>query len=312
LEAEAAAQADTHPSATKNRRSSWSLTRITDISASWLLAGAAAFLILGMAAVVLFLARPGVRTFSFVSPANFLAGRTWSPASNFFGAAPLWVGSLATSVLATAVAAPVGVISAVFIVEIGPPPIVRLLRSAVELFASIPSVVYGFLGLTLLVPALQRRPGDTGLGILPAGLVLAIMALPTIVTVSADALAAQPRARREAALALGATRWQSTWGVLVPAATPGIVAGVIFGFARAMGETMAVQMVIGNAAVMPRGITTPAATLSSEIVMEMANTIPGTPQNDVLFALALLLLVGSAVLIAIARRVARRAGGANA
>ena len=178
-------------------------------------------------------------------------------------------------------------------VEISPRNGEKILQPVIELLFGIPSVVYGFIGLSVIVPAVRSVFGGTGFGILAGTFVLFIMILPTVTTMTVDALRAVPRHYREASLALGATRWQTIYKVVLRAAVPGILTAVVFGMARAFGEALAIQMVIGNAALMPTSLVTPASTLTSILSMGIGNTIMGTVQNNVLWSLALILLLMS-------------------
>lgn len=177
--------------------------------------------------------------------------------------------------------------------EISPKNGTKILQPVIELLVGIPSVVYGFIGLSVIVPFIRGIFGGTGFGILAGTFVLFVMILPTVTTMTVDALKAVPRHYREASLALGATRWQTTYKVVLRAAIPGILTAIVFGMARAFGEALAIQMVIGNAALMPTSFTTPAATLTSILTMGIGNTIMGTVENNVLWSLALILLLMS-------------------
>ena len=182
-----------------------------------------------------------------------------------------------------------------------------ILKPAVGLYMAIPSVVYGFIGLTVVVPFVREFfQLSTGFGLFTAGAILAIMILPTIISISEDALQAVPRSLEEASLALGATRWQTIWRVLVPAALPGILTSVILAMARAVGETMAVQMVIGNTPQLAKSLFMPTSTLPSEIVVEMGNTPFGSAWGNSLFLMALVLLLMSLGMILLIRRMAQR------
>jgi phosphate transport system permease protein len=178
-------------------------------------------------------------------------------------------------------------------VEISPKQGQKILQPVIELLVGIPSVVYGFIGLSVIVPFVRSIFGGTGFGILAGTFVLFIMILPTVTTMTVDALKAVPRHYREASLALGATRWQTIYKVVLRAAVPGILTAVVFGMARAFGEALAIQMVIGNAALLPTSLVTPASTLTSILTMGIGNTIMGTVENNVLWSLALILLLMS-------------------
>ena len=182
-----------------------------------------------------------------------------------------------------------------------------MMRPALDLYVAIPSVVYGYIGLTLLVPFLRETfHVQTGFGVLSASLVLAIMILPTIISLSDDAIRAVPKPLEEASLALGATYWQTLYRVIVPAALPGILTAVVLAMARAVGETMAVQMLIGNTPLVAKSLFAPASTMTSNIVVEMGNTMFGSTWSNALFLMALVLLVLSLGMILIIRRLGER------
>lgn len=250
-----------------------------------------------------FVASKGLATF-FVDKVNFfdfLFGTKWNPSQigengqPLVGALPMIVGSFLVTFLSAIVATPFAIGAAVFMVEISPKQGQKILQPVIELLVGIPSVVYGFIGLTVIVPAVRSVFGGTGFGILAGTFVLFIMILPTVTTMTVDALKSVPRHYREASLALGATRWQTTYKVVLRAAVPGILTAVVFGMARAFGEALAIQMVIGNAALLPTSLVTPASTLTSILTMGIGNTIMGTVENNVLWSLALILLFMSLV-----------------
>ena len=178
----------------------------------------------------------------------------------------------------------------------------------IELLAGIPSVVYGFLGVTIIVPAIRTVFGGAGFGILAGILVLFVMVLPTITSLTIDALKGVPAQYRQASLALGATWWQTTSKVILRAATPGILTAIIFGMARAFGEALAVQMVIGNAVLMPHNLISPAATLTSQLTSQLGNTVNGTLANNALWSLALFLLLMSLAFNLVVRIIGKRKG----
>lgn len=274
----------------------------------------AALVIVLALSIIVFISAKGLATFAKdgVNPLRFLTGKVWRPDAGpdaggpQFGILPFLTGSLAVSLLAIVLATALGIPTALFLAEIAPRQASQLLQPTIELFAGIPSVVYGWLGLTILVPAVRSHLGGMGFSVLSAGIVLSAMILPTIVTISADSLRAVPRELREAALALGATRWQAVAGVVLPAALPGVVAGLVLGIARAFGETLAVQMVIGNARLIPSSLLAPAATLTTGITMEMGNTVAGSVWNDALWSMALVLLAVSLLFILAIRSLGRR------
>lgn len=226
-----------------------------------------------------------------------------------FGIAPFLIGSLVVSLFAVILSAPLSVVAAFFIAEIAPKTGGRYLQPAIELLAGIPSVVYGWIGLSVLVPLIRKMFGGMGFSVLAAGLVLAVMILPTIVSVATDRIKALPYSYKEASYALGSTRWQLIRKILLPAALPGIMTGVILGLSRAFGEALAVQMVLGNVRQIPRSIIEPATTLTSGITMDMGYTVMGSAWNNVLWTMALLLLLMSFVFIIVIRLVSKRSVG---
>lgn len=230
---------------------------------------------------------------------DFLFGTSWNPSQvgpdgkPMVGALPMITGSFIVTFLSAIIATPFAIGAAVFMTEISPKNGTKILQPVIELLVGIPSVVYGFIGLSVIVPFVRNVFGGTGFGILAGTFVLFVMILPTVTTMTVDALKSVPRHYREASLALGATRWQTIYKVVLRAAVPGILTAVVFGMARAFGEALAIQMVIGNAALMPTSLTTPASTLTSILTMGIGNTIMGTIENNVLWSLALILLLMS-------------------
>lgn len=222
-----------------------------------------------LALITVFIFKEGISLFlNGVSPWKFISGTDWLPTKNVFGIFPMIIGSIYVTVGALVIGVPLGIACAIFMSEIAPGP-GKLLKPAVEVLAGIPSVVYGFIGLISIVPFIRERVGGPGLSILAASIILGIMILPTVTSISYDAIMAVPRSYRLASFAVGATHWQTIVRVVLPAASSGIMASVILGIGRAFGETMAVIMVIGNAPQIPRAITEPARTLTSNIALEM-------------------------------------------
>lgn len=252
-------------------------------------------------AIFYFVASKGLATFFVdkVKLSEFLFGTEWNPSSvneqgqPLVGAMPMILGSFIVTFLSALIATPFAIGAAVFMTEISPKLGTKVLQPVIELLVGIPSVVYGFIGLSVIVPAVRSVFGGSGFGILAGTFVLFVMILPTVTSMTVDALKAVPRHYREASLALGATRWQTIYKVVLRSAVPGILTAVVFGMARAFGEALAIQMVIGNASLMPHNLITPASTLTSVLTMGIGNTIMGTLQNNVLWSLALLLLLMS-------------------
>ena len=228
-----------------------------------------------------------------ISAAEVLGGREWFPTatpSPLFGMLPLLLGTLWVSLFAILFALPFGISIAIYMSEVASPKVRGVLKPIIELLNGIPSVVYGFFGLIVIVPMLQKTFGlPVGESGLAGSLVLAIMALPTIVTVAEDAMRSCPRSLREASLALGATKWQTIYKVVIPASMSGIASGVVLGIGRAVGETMAVLMVTGNAAVMPHSILEPLRTIPATIAAELGEAPSGGAHYQSLFLLGVIL-----------------------
>ncbi len=239
---------------------------------------------------------------------QFLTSSDWDPGEgkNHVGAAAMIVTSFSVTLLAALVATPFAIAVALFMTEYSSKKGARFLQSVIELLVGIPSVVYGFLGLTVIVPFIRNIFGGTGFGILSATLVLFVMVLPTITSLTVDSLKAVPSDYRKASLALGATKWQTIYKVILRVASPRIMTAVIFGMARAFGEALAVQMVIGNAVLMPANLVSPSATLTSQLTSQMGNTVMGTLPNNALWSLALLLLIMSLVFNFLVRLIGKR------
>ena len=258
-------------------------------------------------AIIFFVGQQGLMTFKDVSLTEFFLSAKWDPTENRYGAFSFILGTVTTTLLAILLGAPLGLAGAVFMAKVAPPKIRDFMRPATDLYVAIPSVVYGFIGLTIIVPFIRETFGvQTGFGLLASGLILAIMILPTIISVSEDAIRAVPKPLEEGSLALGATRWQTIVGVILPAAMPGILTSIILAMARAVGETMAVQMVIGNTPQVAWSLFKPTSTLTSEIVVEMGNTPFGSAWGNSLFLMAFVLLLLSMVMILIIRQIAAR------
>ncbi len=244
--------------------------------------------------IFLFLLREGLPT-SYGVPFDNLFGTQWYPTFDLFGTLPLFLGSTLITLTAVVIAFPLGIASAVFVREIAPNWLRELLKPVIEVLAGIPSVVLGFFGMTVVAPIIREKLGvPTSLTAFTGGLVLAYMALPTIISVAEDALDAVPKSYRDAGLAMGATRWQTIWRVVVPAARSGILTALMLGTGRAIGETMAVMMVTGNAARMPLSwdsLFLPARTMTATIAAEMGEVARGSTHYHVLFAIGIGLFV---------------------
>jgi len=248
--------------------------------------------ILFLALIFMFLLREGGATF-FEVPVGDLLQTRWYPNEEHFGLLPLVLGSLMVTLGAAVVSLPLGLLTAVFIAEVAPRWVREVLKPFIEVLAGIPSVVLGFIGMLAISPLIREYLGaPTGLTALSGSVLLGYMALPTIISVAEDALDAVPKSYRDAALALGATRWQTLWRVTVPAARSGILTAMMLGVGRAIGETMAVMMVTGNAARMPLTLNSflmPVRTMTATIAAEMGEVAQGSLHYHVLFAVGLVL-----------------------
>jgi len=244
--------------------------------------------------IFLFLLREGLPTFFEVPWSNLFVTR-WYPTFDLFGTLPLILGSALVTVTAIAIALPLGVATAVFVREVAPGWAREVLKPMIEVLAGIPSVVLGFFGMTLVAPLVRETLGaPTGLTAFTGALILAYMSLPTIISVAEDALDAVPKSYRDAGLAMGATQWQTIWRVVVPAAHSGIVTAVMLGMGRAIGETMAVMMVTGNAARMPLTLDSlfrPVRTMTATIAAEMGEVAQGSVHYHALFGIGIILFL---------------------
>ena len=246
--------------------------------------------VLAVVMICWFLFSEGLPTIGKIGVLNFLTGTVWKPLENHFGILPMIVGSCYVTAGAIILGVPVGLLCAIYMAKFCPKRIYRLLKPAIELMAGIPSIIYGFFGLMVIVPVVQELTGTSGKGILTASIMLGIMILPTIISVSKAAIRAVPESYYEGALALGATHEKSVFFTTVPAAKSGIMAGIILGIGRAIGETMAVVMVAGNQAVIPESITSGVRTMTINIVLEMGYAAKGM-HRDALIATAVVLFI---------------------
>ncbi|KRG15099.1 phosphate ABC transporter permease subunit PstC [Lederbergia galactosidilytica] len=256
----------------------------------------------------------GVSIFLFNkgSIVEFFTGLKWNPGTlsemgkPIIGALPLITGSFIVTLLSALICTPIAFGAAVFMTEISPRFGKKVLQPVMELLVGIPSVVYGFIGLSVVVPLLRESFSGSGFGIAAGTIVLSVMILPTITSLSIDAIASVPRSLREASYSLGATRWQTIYRVILKTAKSGLLTAVIFGMARAFGEALAVQMVIGNSPVMPTSLMEPASTLTSILTMGMGYTVLGQAENNALWSLALVLLMMSFLFIILVRWIGRK------
>lgn len=231
---------------------------------------AAAFLsIVAVILICVFLFANGIPAMKEIGVWNFISGKSWKPSQNLYGIFPMIIGSIYVTAGAIILGVPLGILTAVFMAKFCPDRLYKMLKPAVDLLAGIPSIVYGFFGLTVIVPVVQDLTGTSGKGILTASIMLAIMILPTIINVSESAIRAVPDSYYDGALALGATHERAVFATVLPAAKSGVTAGIILGIGRAIGEAMAVSMVAGNQPILPDSILSGVRTLTANIVIEM-------------------------------------------
>lgn len=235
---------------------------------------------------------------------DFLFSSKWAPTKGHFGILSMIISSISVTVGAMVIGVPLSLACAITLAEFSPPRLMTFLKPTIELLAGIPSVVYGFLGVILLVPLIRDYLGGPGLSLLAASIILSIMILPTITSISIDAIQAVPLLYKEGALAMGATHWQAIRYVLLPAARSGVVTAIILGMARAIGETMAVIMVAGNALKIPTSILDPVRTLTSNIALEMGYS--AGEHRQALFAAGIVLFIFIMALNIIANLVMKR------
>ncbi len=254
--------------------------------------GYSAVLFVGL--IFFFLLREGLPALGQV-PFSSLLGTRWYPIENYFGLLPLIGGSIIVTFGAALIAIPFGIACAIYMSEIAPRWVRELMKPLVEVLGGLPSVVLGFLGILILSPALRVILNlPTGLTALAGSILLGGIAIPTIVSVSEDALDAVPRSYRDAALAIGATEWQTIWRVTLPAARTGVLTAIMLGIGRAIGETMAVMMVTGNAGVLvtgPQALFSPVRTMTATIAAEMGEVANGSVHYEVLFFIGILLFL---------------------
>ena len=240
----------------------------------------------------------GIQIFKVVSAGDFLFGTSWDPVTQkLFGILPMIISSIYVTFGALIVSAPLGIACAIFLAEIAPARAQEIIRPAVQLLAGIPSVVFGLFGLAFIVPLLQNLAGVAGLSILAAILILSVMILPTIISISEDAIRAVPRVIKESSIALGTTKWQTIYGSVLPASLSGLITAVVLALGRAFGEAMAVKMVIGNTQSMPDfsssswfGLLSLARTLTTNIIGDIEYAEPG-PHMHALFATGAILFI---------------------
>lgn len=228
----------------------------------------------------------GVSFFAKINPVDFFTGTQWNPDTKY-SIFPLLVSTFLVAAGSMIIAVPLGILSAAYLSEVAPKKVQTILKPLIEMLAAIPSVAIGFLGIVLLGPGIAKLFGiQNGLNALNGSVLLDIMALPTIITISEDAINAVPKSHREASLALGANKWETLFKIIIPAATPGLIAAVMLGLGRALGETMTVLMATGNASAIPRGFLDSVRTITATIAIEMGEVPYQTTHYFALFAIA--------------------------
>ena len=270
-----------------------------------LLVALSSIMILGL--ITFFIFEQGLPLIRKIGPRAFIHGERWVPSQGSFGILPMIVSSFWVTIGALALGIPLGLACAIFLSEWSPPSVGMVLRPAIQLLAAIPSVIYGFWGLIVLVPLVRNYLGGPGLSILSGSLILGFMILPTIISISEDSLNALPPSYKQGALALGATHWQAIWRVLIPAARSGIVTSIILGMGRALGETMAMIMILGNAVKMPTSFLDSARTLTTNIGIEMGYA--SGDHRQALFATGVVLFIIIMLLNSLAIFLSRRRAG---
>ncbi len=254
-----------------------------------LFTAAAAISIIAAAVICIFLFANGIPAIQQIGLLDFLGGSVWKPTADVYGILPMILGSIYATAGALAIGVPIGLLCAIYLSKYASPRMRKVITPGVELLAGIPSVIYGFFGLVVIVPLIRTAFGVQGMSLLAAMIILGIMILPTIITLSVSAIDAVPENYYEGARALGADHTRSIFRVMVPAAKSGIMAGVVLGVGRAIGETMAVVMIAGNQAVIPNSLLAGVRTLTSNVVLEMGYAVD--LHRDALIATAVVLFV---------------------
>lgn len=278
-----------------------SLSEILIEKSLFLTALLSCFIILVISCFIFVEGFPAIQEYGFL---KFILGNLWAPNDEEFGVFSMIAGSLIVTFIALLISTPLSILCATYIAEIAEDNVRNFLKPVIQTLSGIPSVVYGFFGLIILVPFIRSHFGGSGFSVMTASLILSVMILPTIISVSYDSLIAVPREYREASLGLGATGWQTIHKVVIPAALPGIITAIILGMGRAVGETLAVIMVVGNVSKMPNSIFDPARTLTSNIALEMSYAT-GIHYNA-LFATAVILFILIMLLLVVVKCIQRK------
>ena len=262
-----------------------------EITMRWLLLFCSMISLLILVGIGYFLFKNGFMAFVENGVGSFIFGKTWNIGRNVYGLYPLILGSIFVTIGSIVVSAPMGISVAIFMTDIATEKFEAVISPCIELMAGIPSVVFGLVGMIFLVPLIRENFAPPGYSLIAAIIILIVMTIPTVITLSRDSLKSVPRQYKEASYALGATKWQTIWNVELPAAKSGIIGSVILGMGRAVGEAMAVYMVIGNAFKIPNSIFDPSRTLTSNIVGQIEEAALNSQHLHALFACGIVLLV---------------------
>jgi phosphate transport system permease protein len=262
--------------------------------------------VLGVILITFFIVKEGWPLIQKVGFFNFVLGKQWAPTQQIYGIYPMVLGSVAATLGALVLGVPIGVGCAVFLAEIAKPRVSNIIRPGIALLAGIPSVVYGLYGLVVIVPIIRRTFNNQGFSVLAGSLILAVMILPTIISISESAIRSVPKDYKEASLALGGSHWQAIYKVIVPAARSGIIAGIILSMGRAIGETMAIIMVTGNSTMIPVSLLSPIRTLTGNIGIEMGYA--GGEHQQALFATGIVLFIFIMILNIAANLIPKKVG----
>lgn len=246
------------------------MKKLTETATRLLFMICACVSVLAVISICIFIFKNGVPAINEIGLKDFLIGKTWKPKQNLFGIFPMIISSIYVTAGAIIIGGPIGILTAIFLSCYCPKRLYKIIKPMINLLACVPSIIYGFFFLMTVVPIMQRTTGTSGKGMLTASILLGLMILPTIINTSEASINAVPCQYFEGALALGATKEQSIFKTVLPAASSGVLSGIILGIGRAIGETMAVIMIIGNQAVMPQSILSGVRTLTGNIVIEMS------------------------------------------
>lgn len=262
--------------------------------------------VLAVILISFFIVKEGWPVIQKVGFFNFVLGKQWAPTQQIYGIFPMVLGSVYVTLGALILGVPIGVGCSVFLAEIAKPRIANIIRPGIELLAGIPSVVYGLYGLVVIVPFIRKTFNNQGFSVLAGSIILAIMILPTIISISESAIRSVPKEYKEASLALGGSHWQAIYKVIVPAASSGIITGIILGMGRAIGETMAIIMITGNSTLIPESILSPIRTLTGNIGIEMGYA--SGEHQQALFATGVILFIFIMILNVAANLIPKKVG----